>query len=86
MLFVSFPERERLEDDDERGQPHRQLWEEILIGNGECEVQSMDISALSIISPLLFRPSCFDRVLSTGRVLNVLAQAIAGVRTVIATS
>ena len=42
---------------------------------------------LSIIQALACSSvAAFGRVLSTGRVLNVLAQAIAGVRTVIATS
>src|SRR5712692_2752115 len=58
VSLISFPQRERLENDDERGQPHCQLRKEIVIGNRERKMQPMNYEcAIHYACPL----RCFRR-------------------------
>ena len=41
VMFIGRPERERFQNDDQQCQPHRELWEQIMEGNGEGEVQAV---------------------------------------------
>jgi len=41
VAFITGAERERFENDDERREPHRQLWKNIMVGDGEREVETM---------------------------------------------
>src|ERR1043166_7791118 len=42
VALAPFPKSERLEDHDERREPHRELGEDIVVGYGEGEMQSMN--------------------------------------------
>src|ERR1041384_5792298 len=42
VALVPFPQSERLEDHDERREPHRELGEDIVVGYGEGEMQPMN--------------------------------------------
>src|ERR1043165_2469230 len=42
VALVPFPQSERLEDHDERREPHRELGEDIVVGYGEGEMQPIN--------------------------------------------
>src|SRR6267143_5984376 len=63
VSLIPFPECERLEDDDERGQPHRQLRKEVVIGNRKRKVQTMNYECAVHYECPLSRPAQLNQLL-----------------------